>query len=319
MADQKQNPDFLQLNNEILKSAQRYSHKAMGTLFEIFIINDDPVYGEQAAEDAFLMVNRIEQSLSHYIENSDISKIGSLQKGESTRVGIDTMESLLHCSYLFQLTDGLFDITIGPLYKAWLNEDKSLRAPSEQEIDWAKAHVGMNYLILDPDNIMVSVQQDSLSLDLGGYGKGYAVDRIAELLGEWEIDNALIHSGFSSLYAIGKPDGLPGWPVTLSHPVSQKQLGLIYLSEQGMSASGIQKGRHIINPKTAKPVDGHTAVWTLAEDAATADALSTAFMMMDFQSIERLCKWHKEFSAYVISGEASDFESRSLNFPQIQK
>ena len=257
-------------------------------------------------------IDRLEKVLSHYIENSDISKISSLKAGQSTRVNIDTMESLLHCSYLWQITGGLFDITIGPLYKCWVNEDKTLKQPQPDEIKAAKKRVGMDLLRLDPDNMTVQVLQSGLLLDLGGYGKGYAIDRVIELLEEWEIENVLAHGGFSSIYAKGAHKDFSAWPVSVTNTVTGEVMGVVNLQNRAMSASGVEKGRHIINPETAKPVQANAAAWALGEDAATVDALTTAFMMMSADEVNTFCATYPDISALIIDKNS---KIHSIDFP----
>lgn len=304
MPEKLEKDQFVELPAFKLKDVHRFAHSAMGTTFEVYIQHENPTYAGQAAHDVFNEIDRIEQALSHYIENSDVAKIRTLKSGESTRVTIDTMESLLHCTFLYEITGGLFDVTIGPLLKCWLNEDKTLKNPSAIEIADAQKRVGLNLLQLVPKDMRVQVLVDRIDLDLGGYGKGYAVDRVSEQLVEWDINNALIHGGFSSIYALGHPKESIGWPVSLTHPTTKNLLGMVYLKNQAMSASGNQKGQHIINPKTAKPAEKNLAVWSIGRDAATVDGLTTAFMMMSKTNIQQLCKEYPEISAFIIDNNS---------------
>ena len=126
-------------------------------------------------------------------------------------------------------------------------------------------------------------------LDLGGIGKGYAVDRVAELLEEWGVDQALLHGGFSSVLALKAPPGRDGWPLTLSAPGHDDDAVFARLSvaRTALSASGSRKAYHIRDPRTGHAVEGRSAWVTLPragdgrEDAAAvAEALSTAFMVL---------------------------------------
>ncbi len=140
-----------------------------------------------------------------------------------------------------------------------------------------------------------------MQVDLGGIGKGYAVDQMAELLGDWSIDTALISGGYSSVLALDAPAGTKGWPLTLSDPANRKQiLARPYLKRRALSGSGLQKGGHIIDPRTARPVKGKRAAWACAPDAATADALSTAFMVMTADEIKKYRLRHPDIMAMII-------------------
>jgi len=162
----------------------------------------------------------------------------------------------------------------------------------------------------------VELLTSPLKIDLGGVGKGYAVDRMAELLRQWSIDRALVHGGFSSVLALDGPNGAEGWPITLSKPYGRRQaIARFFLRAKALSASGLQKGRHIIDPRTAGPVEGTVAAWSCAPDAATADALSTAFMVMTVEEIKRYCSDHPGVLALVIlKGDKPRSRKRILHF-----
>lgn len=278
-----------------------FRHIAMATIFEIYIQHPDSVYAEQVADEAFSECDRLEQDLSHFIENSDISRISTLVPGDVMVIGLGAFECLQHCRQLYEQTNHAFDVTIGALMNCWRNEDKTPRTPTEEELAEALAHTGMNLLQLDEERHTVQVLASPLSIDLGGYGKGYAVDRMAALLREWEIDKALIHAGYSSVLALDAPQGMPGWPLSISHPDDREHmLGRIQLHNRALSGSGLEKGQHIIDPRTGQPVTGKRAAWTSVADAATADALSTALMVMTTAEIEAFCSDHAEVSALII-------------------
>ena len=136
---------------------------------------------------------------------------------------------------------------------------------------------------------------------------------MAELLRDWSIDTALLHAGYSSVFALGCPSGTKGWPVTLSDPGNRKQtLACLYLRDQALSGSGLQKGQHIIDPRTHQPVKDKLAAWALASTAATADALSTVFVIMSPDEVEQYCLNHSDTLAMVIL-EKSDEEKQRDN------
>lgn len=303
------------LNDEFWKSipdVHLFRHIAMATIFEIYIQHADSVYAEQAADEAFSECDRLEQDLSHFIENSDISRISTLVPGDVMVIGLGTFECLQNCQQLYEQTNHAFDVTVGALMECWRNEDKTPRTPTEEELAAALTHTGMNLLQLDEEHHTVQVLASPLRVDLGGYGKGYAVDRMAALLQEWEIDKALIHAGYSSVLALDAPQDMSGWPVSLSHPDDRDRLlGRIQLHNRALSGSGLEKGQHIIDPRTGLPVTGKRAAWTSVADAATADALSTALMVMEPAEIEAFCNEYPEVSALIIfEGENQQEEIR---------
>jgi thiamine biosynthesis lipoprotein len=275
-----------------LGGVRRFSHEAMATVFEVYAVHPDERYAAQAAQAVFELVDRLERELSRFRSNSDIARINHLAAGESARVGASALECLLIGRHLFDLTGGAFDISIG---------------------------TGLPSLELDADDFLVRATTDGVQVDLGGIGKGYAVDLMAELLGEWGIERALIHGGFSSILALEAPEGRDGWPLTLSDPgAPSRVLARLSVRQTALGASGVRKGDHIVDPRTGKPARGRFAAWValprperagaeapagegprIAPGAVT-DALTTAFMLLSTEEIAALCQCSPGLEAWVL-------------------
>jgi len=283
--------------------AHNFTHEAMATVFELFIQHDDKQYAEQAAQAAFGEVDRLELELSRFIENSDISRLNASPANEPISLGLDSFDCLNHSVQLFKQTNGVFDITIGALYACWLDERKALRQPSKAELAEAHRLTGLDKLTLNEDDLTATVSVEGVQFDLGGIGKGFAADKIAELFDEWSIETALILAGASSILATNPPKGFNGWPLALRNPKNRDQvLTRIELAHQAVSGSGLEQGRHIIDPRPdkQKPVEGKLAAWSQAPSAVTADALSTAFMVMSPDEVETFCKNHPKTGAVFL-------------------
>ena len=305
----KKQPDILFFDNswDSISGLQRYSFESMATVFEIFILYPDTNYAKQAAWAAFDELQRIERQLSRFIENSDICRINNLGANQPLLIGADVFESLQACILLFNETRGAFDVTIGSLLQCRFGEDNTPLTPSKEQLDFAIQHTGTHLIKLNTENHTVELLSDSVKIDLGGFGKGYTVDKMAELLRDWGIDIALIHGGNSSILALEAPVEMKGWPITLSNPADRKEiLSYLYLKNQALGSSGLQKGQHIIDPRSAKPVKGKLATWVSAGDAATADALSTAFMVMSPEHIRGYCENHPDVKGMAKTGEQKD-------------
>ena len=316
MAEQDQETPYVRTNWKELPNVHRFSREAMATTFEIIIQYEDALYARQAADAAFDELGHLEGQLSRYIENSDISRINNLPVGKPLQIGLDAFECLRLSRQIFHETGGAFDVTIGTLLDCWRDQDRNPRIPSDDELRRARRHTGVDLIQLDPLRYTVRVSVSPIRVDLGGVGKGYGVDKMAELLQEWDIRTALIHGGFSSVLALDAPADAPGWPVTLSKPGETKHtLARLNLRRRAVSGSGLQKGWHIIDPRTAKPVAGKVAAWSCSRDAASADALSTAFMVMSPEEIRQYCARHPEVLALVIvQDEQRDDGERVLSF-----
>jgi len=264
--------------------AHRFSHAAMATVFEVHCAHADARYAAQGAQAAFDLVDRLEQELSRFVENSDISRVNHLAAGQAARVSPWTMECLQIAWHVYALTGGAFDAAIGS---------------------------GLERLDLDPDEFTVHAREGGAGLDLGGIGKGYAVDRMAEVLEEWEIPRALVHGGYSSVLALEPPPDREGWLLTLSAPGSARILARVSARRRAFSASGVRKGDHILDPRTGHPVYGRVAAWVAApweeggSSAAVADALSTAFMIQPADEIDDLCRSFPGLEAWIV-GEGTE-------------
>jgi FAD:protein FMN transferase len=274
------------------RDARRYSHEAMHTVFEVYAVHPDERYAAQAAQAAFDLADRLERELSRFVANSDITRINHLAVGETTCVSPSTMECLVIARHVFDLTDGAFDISIG---------------------------TGLPSLELDEDDFVVRATKEDVRIDLGGIGKGYAVDLMAEVLEEWGLEVALVHGGFSSVLALEAPEGREGWPLTLSDPEAPSRvLARLSVRQTALGASGLRKGDHIVEPRTGEPVRGRRAAWVATPRpemaradafvegrpriAATAvtDALTTAFMMLGTEEIAALCERSPGLEAWVL-------------------
>jgi FAD:protein FMN transferase len=288
-----------------IEGMRRFSHEAMNTTFKIFVIHDNEKFARQVASAVFAEVDRLETELSKFIKNSEISRINNLPANKPLLIGIDAFECIKHSCLMYNQTQGAFDITIGPLMNCWRNRDGSDRTPGEEELSDALSRVGSNLINLNEDDHTIALLKSPMQLDLGAVGKGYAVDRMAEHLRDYGMKTVLISGGFSSVLAVDAPEGKNGWPLSVSNPQDRTQiLARPNLLRRSISSSGLLKGRHIIDPHTGKPTQGHYAAWSTAPDAATADALSTAFMNMKPEEIENYCAENEQAGALIMKDPA---------------
>jgi len=292
---------FTVTSEELPSPTYRFPHQAMATTFEILIYGHELDYARQAAWSVFAELDLLEEQLSRFIPGSDISRINELSRGQRLRIGLDTFECLEIARRVFQETAGAFDVTVGPLYTYWHSLSVESARPSAEELDEIRQRVGMDLLEMNPADHSVTVKADGMIVDLGGIGKGYAVDRIVELLRDWSIETALIYGGQSTVYALGAPAGCEGWPMTLHNPVDLAvQLEKVSLSNCALSGSGRTiKGRHIIDPRSAQPAENALAAWSLAPTAACADALSTAFMVFSVDEVDNYCRRYPAVSTVL--------------------
>jgi FAD:protein FMN transferase len=277
----------------------RFRHEAMATVFEIIIpeTDADQTTAGEAAQMLTQEIDKLEDQLSRFRPGSDIGRLAQLKKGERNLIGLAAFDCLQLAKAMHEETGGAFDVTIGPLMKLHRDETGAPRIPHPEEVARAEARVGMDLFTVDEDAIAVTVYADHLVIDLGAVGKGYALDQCVELLGEWNISNALLNAGDSTVLGLGSAPGREGWPVTAGNREQREVL----LKNNALSGSGFHvKGAHIINPRTKRPVPMKgDLVWALAPTAALSDAASTAFMVMTRQEIEAFCAKNPQVTAIL--------------------
>jgi len=299
-----------------IADAHHFAHEAMATVFELYIVEEDETYARQGAQAAFAEVDRLELEMSRFIENSDIARLNSTVPGETVDVGLDVFECLSRAREMFGQTGGAFDISIGALYECWLNEDKTVRQPSDEEVACARQLTGLDHLQLDAESYSAEVLTEGVQFDLGGIGKGYAAEKVAEILREWSLGQALVLAGASSVLSVSVPEGMSGWPMKLRNPENPNEvLARFELKEGAVSGSGRQKGQHIIDPRSVDvgPVKGRLAAWSVAPDAIAADASSTAFMMLSDEEINEYCLANARTAAIILPhADSGDFSSRTV-------
>lgn len=252
-------------SHDPLANALLFTHEAMNTTFSLRIRGADTETAHSVARESFELVDRLESRLSRYREGSDISRINHMAAGETLYLSVDSHQCLLLALDAHARTGGLFDITLGTR----IEHRKTGEAGPPPAITGS--------LIIHPDVPAVTCTEPGRELDLGGIGKGFALDQVKRLLEEWEIHDALISAGASSLLAMGST----AWPVDLTASGETRRISLC---EQALSASGTGiQGSHIIHPADADaaPVGTCNRVWVLAPTAALAEIWSTALMLLE--------------------------------------
>jgi len=277
----------------------RFRHQAMACTWEVFIRGGEQRPTEQAAQAAFDEIDRLENELSRFRPTSDVSRVNQTAAGEALRIGPDAYACLELAVRLHAETLGAFDVGIGGLV------DRAVRGSSAESRGRplgrdAELPLGVK---LDRPTRTVTRLQDDVSVDLGGIGKGFAIDAAAALLQDWGVTAGLVHSGQSTAYAWGSLPGDEGWPIAVRDPDRRgAALGRLVLRDQALSGSGaLLHGPHIIDPRTGGPAEGPPGAWALAPSAALADALSTAFMVLTPEEIRSYCKAHPDITALLLS------------------
>jgi len=238
--------------------------RAMATRFEIALWGGRESDLRAAGREALEEIQRLEAQLSLYRPDSDLCDLNARAAFEPVPMDPRLFRLLERAAQLSAETDGAFDITIAPLLRAWGFVGGTGGMPDAAEVAAARDVTGMNLVALDAENFAVRFLREGVTLDLGAIGKGYAIERAADILRECGIGGALIHGGTSTVQAIGtQPDGTP-WPVAIQHPTDpDRHLAVVSLRDNALSISAVHgksftqenvRYGHVLDPRTGTPV-----------------------------------------------------------------
>ena len=260
-----------------------YRHEAMNTWFEIAIAGQSEDYARKAATEAFTEIDRLENLLSKFREGSDIDILNKKASKEPVRVTEETWHCLLTALDLEILTDGRFSVAFEFFMEAGMVDENPAAA---------------SWLEMDADRQTVFFKFPDLTIDLGGIGKGYALDLVSEHMKEWDIESLMIHSGTSSVVTRGDRDASGGWPISVGADEFPQE---IRLQDASLSGSSLAvQGGHILDLNEQRMLDTERRAWAWAPSGVLSDALSTSFMLMAPEEVEQLCQRVPNLGALVV-------------------
>lgn len=245
--------------------AHLFTHDAMNTTFSLRFRGVDAVTAQGLARECCDQLDYLESRLSRFVEGSDVARINRLQAGQTLYLSEACHHCLLLAMDAYRRTGGLFDITLG----SHIDHRKAGAAGPPPAI--------AGRLTIHPDVAAVTCDIPGRELDLGGIGKGFALDHLRQVLTEWGAPDALLAAGGSSLLAFGPT----AWPVDLTGGLESER---VLLTNQALSASGTGiQGSHIVHPGGAQAMPARPCqrVWVVAASAALAEVWSTALMLVD--------------------------------------
>ncbi len=262
----------------------------MACLYTIEAHGRDADLLPRIVEEAFDEVDRIDRLMSHYKADSALSRLNRDAARHPVTVEPELFDFIAEALRYNRESGGAFDVTVGPLMKAWGFFRGEGRVPSDDELRLAVGHVGGAHVKLNPVARTITFDHSGVELDLGGIAKGYAVDRVATLLRRRQIVSALISAGGSSVYGLAAPPGRDGWDVAIQDPIDPRKVALMVrlkdraLSVAGSSEKSFEAGgvtySHIMDPRSGRPVQGVLTVAVLTDSATTGDALDDAFFVL---------------------------------------
>ena len=283
---------------DLQQSPHRESRRIMGTLCEVQIYHADPELAARAATAALDEMSRVDALLSNYLPDSELTRMNH-QAGTAAFIASPELYAFVKRSRaFFDDTLGTFDPTMGTIVRAWGFFTSQPARPAPDDLARARARAGFAHVALDDATRSVRYDVDGLEIDPGGIGKGYAVDRAADVLRGRGITSALVSAGGSTLYAIGHPPGREGWKVSVRDPAKvAESLAFVTLHDTALSTSGVaeklvveggHRYAHVIDPRTKEPSEGMCQVTLVAPDATSSDALTKAAFLLTREELLRL-------------------------------
>jgi thiamine biosynthesis lipoprotein len=266
------------------------TEEAMGSSFSLVLFGPDRASLEAAAAAAFAEAHRLDRLLSNYLDESEWSAMNREAASRPVRVTPELFALLSDCLEYSRMSDGAFDITVGPLIKVWGFYKGEGGLPQPKKVRDALNRVGYRHVQLDPGPRTVRFARPGMNLDPGGIGKGYAVDRMVEVLKHAGVRIALVSASGSSIYGLGAPPDEPqGWPITIRTPRDPSAVAThVVLKNMSLSTSGNYEkffwaeGRtysHIVDPRTGYPAQGTSAVSVLAPRTIDSEAWTKPFFI----------------------------------------
>jgi thiamine biosynthesis lipoprotein len=289
-----------------------FARLRMGTTVRIILYAPDEARARRAAQAAYTRIDEIEARLSHFRDDSEVSALSASSGNGPRHVSPDTVKALTAAVRFSELSDGAFDVTVGPLARLWKESLRTKRLPDARALSAARSLVGYKGILIDPTGQTVALRVRGMRLDLGAIAKGYAADEALAALTKEGITSALVDAGGDMRFS-APPPGRIGWKVAIDRPVGDSTpREVIELSNAAVATSGdsyqyvLIGGRrysHILDPKTGLGMTEAASATVIAPDAMTADALATALCVMPPQAGIRLAESWPGVSALIVRRE----------------
>jgi thiamine biosynthesis lipoprotein len=285
------------------KNGYAYSVQKMGSPFNIILYADTKQMADSAAQESFKLVDSINLICSDYDSSSELFKLRYAAVGAPIKLSPILFELIYIAKGAYKDADGSFDITVGPLSRLWRSARRSQQFPSHATINEARNRVGFNKVQLDSGAQTITFLYPNMQLDMGAIAKGYAADKVLELMKSFGITTALVDAG-GDMVAFGMPPQKKGWTIGINVPGQQEKLleRKLVLSNKAVATSGDafqymlhdrKKYGHIIDPRTGYGVTFQRNVTVVAPTATTADWLATACSILTLDQVKILAKKYK--------------------------
>lgn len=287
-----------------------FSEPRMGVPFRIVLYAASEETAKRAAAAAFSRIAALDQTLSNYDTDSELSRLGH-QSGRSswTPLGEDLYRVMACAQRLAAETNGAFDLTVGPLSALWRNTQRTLKYPEADQLSRFLKRVGWRHLQLDHSRRQARLTTPGMRLDPGGIAKGDALDQALLTLQQHGVQSALV-AGDGDIAVSEPPPQKKGWRIRLAPLAEETPPDYVLLKRQAIAASGDlyqyvvlngQRYSHIVDPRTGIGLTERRLVFVIAPSGIIADGLATALSVLDISKAEALLKLYPGSHARIIS------------------
>lgn len=276
--------------------------------------------GREALLKAEKEINQLEKLFSTTLEQSEIAQINKNAGQSAIPVSEDSFYLIQKAKEFYQKTDGAFDITIAPVVKAWGFTEEVKKVPSTEELQQKLQLVNNDKIHMENNTVLL--EQQGMAIDLGGIAKGYASDKINEILKQEGFTSAVLNLG-GNVSVIGKKENHKKWQIGIQDPLEEEKLaGILSVEDCSVITSGVyqrffeqddKRYHHIIDSKTGRPAEtGLLSVTIISKNGTMADALSTSFMIMGMEKSSDLWKKSDDFSAIFITDKKEIYVTQDI-------
>lgn len=290
----------------------------MGTHIQVELFSSDKAAADSCSRQVFNEMHRIDKLMSPYIPSSELARLNDQAHQQATVVSKELFDLIERSIYFSELTQGAFDITYASI--GYLYDYRHAKKPDDDNIEQSLDAINYRHIILDGSQHSVKFRHKDTKIDLGGIAKGYAVDNAIQLIINCGVRNALVSAGGDSRI-LGDKNGKP-WMMGIQHPRNKSRVVVrIPLRDSAISTSGdyqrffIQSGEryhHIIQPQSGRSVDHTWSTSILADNALTADALSTSAFVMGTEKALQLINSLEHTEAIIIDSKGKMHYSSGL-------
>jgi thiamine biosynthesis lipoprotein len=304
-----------------------FTERHMGTLFKIIVYAPDEASARKATKAAYARIAELEDIMTDYRDTSELMRLCAKAGGDPVPVSDDLFRVLTRAQETSELSDGAFDVTVGPVVRLWRLSRRSGKMPDADDLAKARAVVGHANVVLDSTKRTVQLKKAGMRLDLGGIGKGFAADEAIRLLKKQGIDRALVAAGGDITVSNPPPDA-DGWKVAIAplepgaKPSEQLVLKNASVSTSGDAEQYVEidgkRYSHIVDPKTGIGLTQRMSVTVVGPDGATADSLTKVVCVLGPEKGMKLLESQPGVSARMVRLNGDKVEKFTMkSFPKL--